>query len=192
MDQHPIDIVTVNDRNSSERDGPPRTAVGEELNASEAPTEADDTSDVVLGRTKIEKRLRTLAKVKGLEPTKGILWRLAYEHYSENLTQLENLIVRKKEEMRSIKNEIYQVIGFFSAFQGLLVTAAAQSNLLRCNNVGFILALSAFAMAVAVFGIWQKITAIEELRFGNIFIDHHMQVSPSNIFFLVVVASIQH
>jgi hypothetical protein len=94
--------------------------------------------------------------------------------------------------MRSVKNEIYQVVGFFSAFQGLLITAAAQSNLLRCNNVGFILALSALATAIAVFGMFQKITAMEDLRDNKNFIEELVKVSPYNIFFLLVVASIQH
>jgi hypothetical protein len=84
------------------------------------------------------------------------------------------------------------VVGFFSAFQGLLITAAAQSNLLRCNNVGFILALSAFATAVAVFGIGQKIKAMEDLRFDTKRIKQYIVVSPYNIFFFLVVASIQH
>jgi len=93
--------------------------------------------------------------------------------------------------MRSVKNEIYQVIGFFSAFQGLLITAAAQSNLLRWNNAGFVLALSAFATAVAVFRIVQKNTVITNLRRGASSDKFGMEVSPYNIFFLVVVASIQ-
>jgi hypothetical protein len=57
--------------------------------------------------------------------------------------------------------------------------------------VGYILALSAFATAVAVFGIVQKNTAMEVLRFAKHRNKHRMQVSPYNIFFLVVVASIQ-
>ncbi|CAM6029714.1 unnamed protein product [Sphagnum balticum] len=68
---------------------------------------------------------------------------------------------------RSVKNEIYQVVGFFSAFQGLLITAAAQSYLLPCNNAGFVLALSAFGTPVAVFGIVQKNTVITDVRRGT-------------------------
>jgi hypothetical protein len=86
--------------------------------------------------------------------------------------------------MRSVKNEIYQVVGFFSAFQGLLITAAAQSNLLRCNNAGFVLALSAFATAVAVFGIVQKNTVITDLWRGTSSDKRGMEVSPWIYFFL--------
>ncbi|KAH9544236.1 hypothetical protein CY35_13G108100 [Sphagnum magellanicum] len=125
--------------------------------------------------TDVEREIRTLAKVKGLEPTQINLWKVAFEHYSERYTRFQNRIYKSEEEIRSVKNEIYQVVGFFSAFQGLLITAAAQSVLLRCNNVRFILALSAFATAVAVFGIWQKITAMAGLRFANNRNKHYMK-----------------
>jgi hypothetical protein len=103
----------------------------------------------------------------------------------------ENRIYKTEDKLSSVKNEIYQVVGFFSAFQGLLITAAAQSNLLRCNNVGFILALSAFATAVAVFGIGLKNRAMTDLQTVTNAYKLSMKVSPNYIFFLLVVASIQ-
>ncbi|KAH9544235.1 hypothetical protein CY35_13G108000 [Sphagnum magellanicum] len=182
MAQDQIEIITVNDGNSAEIDEPAGAAVGEAFNAHERSNEADsgsqppnpnytiDVQEVQAGESEMtdaEKRIRTLAKVKELEPTKNNLWKVAYEHFSERLTICKNRIYKREEEMRIINNEIYQVVGFFSAFQGLLITAAAQSNLLHCNNVGFILALSAFATAVALFGICHKITAMVFLRLIN-------------------------
>jgi hypothetical protein len=216
MDQHKIDIITGNDRNSAGIEKPAGAAVGEAFIAHEGSIEADsgrqgpieadsgsqppyvhrqiELHEVQDGKEHMinpEQRIRTLAEVKGLESTNINLWKVAFKDFCESCTILQNRIYKTDEEMRSVKNEIYQVVGFFSAFQGLLITAAAQSNLLRCNNVGFILALSAFATAVAVFGIWQKITAMEEMRSANYEITVHVKVSPYNIFFLVVVASIQ-
>ncbi|CAK9202549.1 unnamed protein product [Sphagnum troendelagicum] len=190
MDQDQIEIITVNDRNSAEIEKPAGAAVGEAFNAHEGSKEADsgsqpqnvnstsDAQEVQSDDEPIipeEARTWILAKAKGLEPTKINLWKVAFEYYNEVYTRSENQKYKREEEMRSLKNEIYQVIGFFSAFQGLLITAAAQSNLLRCNNVGFILALSAFAMAVAVFGIWQKIMAMEGLRCQRINIKYDMK-----------------
>jgi hypothetical protein len=207
MAQDQIEIITVNDGNSAEIDEPAGAAVGEAFNAHERSNEADsgsqppnpnytiDVQEVQAGESEMtdaEKRIRTLAKVKELEPTKNNLWKVAYEHFSERLTICKNRIYKREEEMRIINNEIYQVVGFFSAFQGLLITAAAQSNLLHCNNVGFILALSAFATAVALFGICHKITAMVFLRLINEGTNRDVKVSPYNIFFFVVVASIQH
>jgi hypothetical protein len=206
MDQDQIEIITENDMNSVEIEEPAGAAVGEAFNAHEGSKEADSGSqpqnlnyssdpwEVQTGgseMTYVEKRIRTLAKVKGLEPTEANLWKVAYELFDGIYRTNTDWSYKLDEEMRSVKNEIYQVVGFFSAFQGLLITAAAQSNLLRCNNVGFILALSAFATAVAVFGIWQKITAMEKLRSAKIETKEDLQVSPYNTFFLVVVASIQ-
>jgi len=198
--------ITVNDRNSAEIEEPPGAAVGEAFNGPDGSKEADSGSQhQSLNYTSVaqevqevseifnitESEIRVLAEATGLEPSKSNLWNLVYEKFNKRLKSAKKSSYKRKEEIRSVKNEIYHVVGFFSAFQGLLITAAAQSNLLRCNNVGYILALSAFATAVAVFGIVQKNTAMEQLRFAKHRNKHRMQVSPYNIFFLVVVASIQ-
>ncbi len=186
MDQHQIEIITVNGRNSAEIEKPAGAAVGDASDAQEVQSGERNT-----GMTYLEEEIRTLAKLKGLEPTKINLWKVAVEEYSNRRTMFENRIYKTEEKICSVKNELYQVVGFFSAFQGLLITAAAQSNLLRCNNVGFILALSAFATAVAVFGIGQKNRTMTDLRTVTNNCTLFMKVSPYNLFFLLVVASIQ-
>ncbi|KAH9530766.1 hypothetical protein CY35_19G001900 [Sphagnum magellanicum] len=42
----------------------------------------------------------------------------------------------EKKRTRSIntKNELYQLIGFYSVFQGVVLTAVAQKNLIRCSQ----------------------------------------------------------
>jgi hypothetical protein len=206
MDQHQIDIQTGNDGNSAEIEEPAGAEVGEAFNAHERSNEADSGSqppnlNYTSGEQEVlsddpinpeEIRTNHLPQVQGLMPTRISPWKVAFEETSDQNKLLQKQFDKTEKEIRSVKNEIYQVIGFFSAFQGLLITAAAQSNLLRCNNVGFILALSASATALAVFGIWQKIMAMEKLRFDNIRNDRLQKVSPYNIFFLVVGASIQH
>jgi len=209
MDQHKIDIITGNDRNSAGIEKPAGAAVGEALIAHEGSIEADsgrqgsieadsgsqppyvhrqiELHEVQDGKEDMinpEQRIRTLAEVKGLESTNINFWQVAFEDYTERRQRLQNRFYKREEEMRGVKNEIYQVVGFFSAFQGLLITAAAQSNLLHCNNVGFILALSAFATAVAVIGIWQKITAMEGLRSANIEDKHCIEKVSHNLHLL--------
>ncbi|CAK9863483.1 unnamed protein product [Sphagnum jensenii] len=209
MDHDQIEIITVNDRISAEIEEPRGAAVGEALNGPDGSEEADSGSQhQSLNYTSVaqevqeeskninvtECEIRVLAEARGLEPSKGNLWNLVYEKFNKRRKSAKKSSYKRKEEIRSVKNEIYQVVGFFrffDAFQGLLITAAAQSNLLRCNNVGYILALSAFATAVAVFGIVQKNAAMDQLRFAKRRNKHRMEVSPYNIFFLVVVASIQ-
>ncbi len=78
-----------------------------------------------------------------------------------------NRVEKREKEIRSIRNEIYQVVGFSSAFQGLLLTAVAQSNLLHWNNGGYSLALSAFATGIAAIGAVQKNTIISAWKETN-------------------------
>jgi uncharacterized membrane protein len=75
-----------------------------------------------------------------------------------------NHVDKLKQETRSNRNEIYQLVGFFIAFQGLLFTAVAQSSLLHKNNRAFPLALSAFATVLTVLGVGQKNMQIRELK----------------------------
>jgi hypothetical protein len=199
MDQVQIEIITGNDGNSAEVEEPAGAAGGEAFNAREGSKEADSGSQpqnlnykshaqkLQAGQPMIfnekDKRILDLVKARGLEPTESNLWKVAFEDSTNRYTKLEKRFYKREEEIRSVKNEIYQVVGFFSAFQGLLITAAAQSILLHCNNVGFMLALSAFATAVAVFGIWQKITAMQGLRLANNSIE--LNIKDTSLFLCV-------
>jgi hypothetical protein len=202
MDQHQIDIQTGNDGNSAEIEEPAGAEVGEAFNAHERSNEADSGSqppnlNYTSGEQEVlsddpinpeEIRTNHLPQVQGLMPTRISPWKVAFEETSDQNKLLQKQFDKTEKEIRSVKNEIYQVIGFFSAFQGLLITAAAQSNLLRCNNVGFILALSASATALAVFGIWQKIMAMEKLRFDNIRNDRLQKVVRDSLCKLKILA----
>jgi hypothetical protein len=103
-----------------------------------------------------ERRIWNLVRIKGLEPNRTNLLTVALEEWQSNAEVFGKRVDKKQKEVRNIVNEIYQVVGFYSAFQGLLLTAVAQSNLLHCNNLGFPLALSALATFVALVGIGQK------------------------------------
>ncbi len=103
-----------------------------------------------------ERRIRNLLSIKGLEDNSTNLLKVALEEWQSSAEVFGKRVDKRQKEVRNIVNEIYQVVGFYSAFQGLLLTAVAQSNLLHCNNLGFPLALSALATFVALVGIGQK------------------------------------
>ncbi|CAM6014963.1 unnamed protein product [Sphagnum balticum] len=111
-----------------------------------------------------ERQIRPLLAIRGLEATQVNMCKVALEEWQNTAELFVKRIDKKNEEARSIRNEIYQVVGFYSAFQGLLITAVAQSNLLQCHNVGFPLALSALATVAALIGMGQKNAAIRELK----------------------------
>jgi hypothetical protein len=67
-------------------------------------------------------------------------------------------------QVHNLTNEIYQLLGFVSAFQGLLLTAVSQASQLKCHNVGIPLALSLFATFVTLAGVLQKKGLITKLE----------------------------
>jgi hypothetical protein len=99
-----------------------------------------------------------------LPNTEKILCNVALEDWQRSAELMEKRVEKKEKAIRSTRNEIYQVVGFYSAFQGLLLTAIAQSNLLHWNNRGYPLALSAFATGITVTGVVQKNMIISALK----------------------------
>lgn len=71
---------------------------------------------------------------------------------------------RKRKQSLSVKNEIYQLLGFYSVFQGVLLTAVAQSGLLYCNNWWTAFSLSALASCVTIGGFIHKFWIIWSLE----------------------------
>lgn len=130
-------------------------------------TNAEVGHDVEKGEDEMtdgERQIRPLLAIRGKEASHINMCQVALEEWQNTAKLFGKRVDKKNEEVRSITNEIYQVVGFYSAFQGLLITAVAQSNLLQCHNVGFPLALSAFATAATVIGMGQKNAAIRELK----------------------------
>jgi hypothetical protein len=111
-----------------------------------------------------ETEFRNLIAFRESKDTKEILCRVALEDWQSSAELMEKRVEKKEKAIRSTRNEIYQVVGFYSAFQGLLLTAIAQSNLLHWNNRGYPLALSALATGISATGVVQKNMIISALK----------------------------
>jgi hypothetical protein len=58
----------------------------------------------------------------------------------QKLFKVESLRVEKiTAQAIVVNNELYQLIGFYSVFQGVVLTAVAQTNLIKCNDLGALL-----------------------------------------------------
>lgn len=93
-----------------------------------------------------------------------VLYKVALEHWEAKDKLFASRVEKKTKQSMSVRNEIYQLIGFYSVFQGVLLTAVAQSNLLHCNNWWSAFTLSALASFVTVFGVKQKFDTIWALE----------------------------
>jgi uncharacterized membrane protein len=71
---------------------------------------------------------------------------------------------KKRKQSSSLRNEIYQLIGFYLVFQGVLMTAVAQSNYLTCHNWWTAFCLSLLASVVTVGGVIQKFRSVISLE----------------------------
>lgn len=98
------------------------------------------------------KELENLVKIE-----KHPVYAKALQEWSRKETLLTSRVDRKKSGVADLKNQIYQLIGFFSVFQGVVLTAIAQSNLLHCKNVWSPIVLSVVASTITIFGVVQKL-----------------------------------
>jgi hypothetical protein len=72
----------------------------------------------------------------------------------------------EKKETRTInaKAELYQMLGFYSVFQGVVLTAVAQSNTLYCLSSWAPASLSLLVSAVTVVSVHYKLTNYSRLK----------------------------
>lgn len=92
------------------------------------------------------------------------VYRTALAEWRRQVPLFASRVERKTKRKLALKNEIYNVLGFYSVFQGVLLTAAAQSNYLHCRNVGLPIALSAFASLCTLVHICRKFKVISGLE----------------------------
>lgn len=88
----------------------------------------------------------------------------ALEEWSRKEKLFTSRVERKKNQVANLKNEVYQLIGFFSVFQGVLLTAVSQANLLRCSNSWSPILLSVVASIATIGGVFLKSRVIKDLR----------------------------
>lgn len=111
-----------------------------------------------------EREIRTLLGIRGLKQTQINMCQVALEEWQSIGQYYTKRVNETQAEVRSVRNELYQLLLSYSAFQGLLITAVGQSSLLQCHNVGFPLALSALATAGVAIGMAQKNMLIGHLK----------------------------
>ena len=83
--------------------------------------------------------------------------KLAFDDWEKSLaTSLKRR--EYKEALRdAIRNEIYQVIGFYIVFQGVIFAAVAQASVLRCHNWWTSFLLSLLTSLVTIGVVLQKL-----------------------------------
>lgn len=113
--------------------------------------------------------------------------------YTESLVTIEN----KRSRKNSAKNEVYQLLGFYAVFQGVVLTAVTTASTLQCYNSWGALALSALVSFAALLSIHAKLKDYMKLRRklssavtdSQVSVSYHNHIHIHKLEFLATIAS---
>jgi hypothetical protein len=106
---------------------------------------------------------------------KNLNWLL--DDWQKQFKVARDRIETKSTRTNNAKNDLYQWIGFFSVFQGVILTAVAQSSTLGCQQSWAPAALSLIASLVTVVSVHFKLVNYGELNASLSKETHQSEVS---------------
>ena len=95
---------------------------------------------------------------------KKLVLREALVEWTEQVQQLEAKVEKRTDRKNQLTNELYQLVGLYSVFVGVVFTAVLQSSRVECQHIGSPIVLCLFAYFAALFAINKKSKKIEEDR----------------------------
>jgi hypothetical protein len=90
--------------------------------------------------------------------------KLQLRNWEEQAASISRRIERKENRTYVVKNEIYQVLGFYIVFQGVVLTAVAQAGTLTCSQWWSPFTLSLIASIVTIVGVYQKLQVLHDVE----------------------------
>lgn len=107
------------------------------------------------------------------QAVKSLVWARQHPVYGVALAEWERQerlfsarVERREKSSADLTNQIFNLVGFFSGFQGLVLTAVTQLSGCKsqCHKVWFPIVLTVVAAIVTVVGVLQKFHSIKELK----------------------------
>ncbi len=126
--------------------------------------QAPEGNDLPPCNTLKEMECFTLLAVEEATTRRGRALKKGLETWRHDVRVLQKRIDRKEQQSSQIMNEVYQLVGLFIVFQGVLYMAAAQAQLLDCRNWSTVFVLSVLASAAAIAGVTQKLLQLEDIQ----------------------------
>lgn len=93
--------------------------------------------------------------------------RAARTKWKEETELFQNRVLQRESEMRSVMNEVYNLVGLYSVFMGVVLTAVATSGRLECPHLWSPVGLSLFAYFMLVVVAFTKFRQIRKLQLDN-------------------------
>jgi hypothetical protein len=139
-----------------------------------------DDSGVVVNSDHIQMQQPSPAELKALpEIENDPFLRLQLKNWEEQAASIAKKIERKETRTFVVKNELYQLTGFYIVFQGVVLTAVAQAGALTCEQWWSPFTLSLIASIVAIVGVYQKLDAFRDVKDNLKEEKYSFQVLPS-------------
>lgn len=88
--------------------------------------------------------------------------RLTLEDWKAELNASNKNLVRKLSSRNSSSSDLYQILGLFFVFEGVVITALAQASALKCHNWYLVVLLSAIAFFATLCASIHKLKEIVE------------------------------
>jgi hypothetical protein len=152
-------------------------AVPEPQPAIESGIKCQECRVAILDREVLKQNLQKGCTLDAYDEVTRLLWikedkvcSTALAEWDRKTELLAARVDRREKYIADFKNEIYQLIGFFSAFQGLVLTAVTQLTQTSSNHCGKVwspVVLSGLAWIVAVVGVGQKFYNINLIQVDN-------------------------
>jgi hypothetical protein len=97
------------------------------------------------------------------------VYRVALDEWERKERLFSGRVERREKSSADLINQTFNLVGFFSGFQGLVLTAvsqlaAAQPTKSQCRKVWFPIVLTVAAAIVTIIGIWQKFSVLKDLE----------------------------
>jgi hypothetical protein len=126
-------------------------AINLNFSAAERPLVTDEESDA--GDVNENKNKAHTLRIIDEDPEK----KLFLQNMETERSDFNKKINSKSTDVITVKGDLYQFIGLYSVFQGVILTAVAQSNALSCNISWAPGLLSFFASVVTLASVYSKL-----------------------------------
>jgi len=137
-------------------------------------------SGVVVSSDHIQMQQASKAELNALlEIENDDFLRLQLKNWEEQAASIAKKIERKETRTFVVKNELYQLVGFYIVFQGVVLTAVAQAGALTCEQWWSPFTLSLIASIVTIVGVYQKLDAFRDVKDNLKEEKYSFQVLPS-------------
>ncbi|KAJ7526202.1 hypothetical protein O6H91_17G087500 [Diphasiastrum complanatum] len=108
---------------------------------------------------KRKSRQQSIEEIEASTPHKVLL-----QEWQNEESLLRSRIERKELKYNNAQNEIYQLLGLFFVFQGVILTAVAQAQALTCKHWWSPFTLSLFASLATLGALLEKLAALRKFQ----------------------------